>query len=48
MIKYKCLVYNNLFIVLYDVLEAKKIDRYYITYQLINAYIQLVLYFLVF
>ena len=24
MIKYKCLVYNNLFIVLYDVLEAKK------------------------
>ena len=48
MIKYKCLVYNNLFIVLYDVLEAKKkkVDRYYITYQLINAYIQLSIIFL--
>ena len=33
MIKYKCLVYNNLFIVLYDVLEAKKSRQilYYIS-----------------
>ena len=28
MIKYKCLVYNNLFIVLYDELEVKKKNRF--------------------
>ena len=48
MIKYKCLVYNNLFISLYDELEVKKkkIDLYFKKYQFLNAYIQMSIIFL--